>query len=220
MQSLSGVEQPLVKAVVVINHEGKRICSRFCDRKLWSDQESQRAFEMSLLRKVQALGDVSDSVDVMEFKNFVVAYKQADDLFMFVVGGVHENELIMAEVLQALDETLNITMRGQVFEEAVLENLESLLLVVDELVDQEGVIMESEPAELAARVGQQGGSFMDQVPLGEQTLGQALQTARDQITRSILSWSLDRSLNLSLARITYKTWGELRKTWSFHYIGI
>ena len=187
MQGLSGVDQPRVKAVVVINHEGKRICSRFCDRIEWPDQDTQQKFEMSLLRKVQAMGDASDSVDVMEFKEYVVAYKQADDLFMFVVGGALENELIMAEVLQALDETLNITMRGQVFEEAVLENLESLLLVVDELVDQEGVIMESEPTELAARVGQQGGSFMDQVPLGEQTLGQALQTARDQITRSILS---------------------------------
>lgn len=187
MQGLSGVQQPLVKAVVVINHEGKRICSRFCDRSEWGDQERQRGFEMSLLRKVQAMGDVSEHVDVMEFKEFVVAYKQADDLFMFVVGGLNENELIMGEVLQALDETLNITMRGQVFEEAVLENLESLLLVIDELVDQEGVIMESEPVELAARVGQQGGGLMDQVPLGEQTLGQALQTARDQITRSILS---------------------------------
>lgn len=187
MQGLSGVEQPLVKAVVVINHEGKRIHSRFCDRVRWPDQESQRSFEMSLLRKVQAMGDLSDGVDVLEFKEFVVAYKQADDLFMFVVGGLGENELIMAEVLQALDETLNITMRGQVFEEAVLENLESLLLVIDELVDQEGVIMECEPGELAERVGMQGGSFIDQVPLGEQTLGQALQTARDQITRSILS---------------------------------
>lgn len=187
MQGLSGVQQPLVKAVVVINHEGKRICSRFCDRVLWGDQEQQRAFEQSLLRKVQTLGDVSDNVDVMEFKDYVVAYKQADDMFMFVVGGADENELIMAEVLQALDEALNITMRGQVFEEAVLENLESMLLVIDELVDQEGVIMETDPVELSARVGQQGGSFMDQVPLGEQTLGQALQTARDQITRSILS---------------------------------
>lgn len=187
MQGLSGVEQPLVKAVVVINQEGKRICSRFCDRKDWGDQESQRSFEMSLLRKVQGMGDVSENVDVMEFKDYVVAYKLADDLFMFVVGGAHENELIMGEVLQALDETLSIVLRGQLFEEAVLENLETMLLVVDELVDQEGVIMESEPAELAARVGQKGGSFIDQVPLGEQTLGQALQSARDQITRSILS---------------------------------
>lgn len=187
MQGLSGVEQPLVKAVVVVNHEGKRICSRFCDRKIWEDDEAQRGFEMSLLRKVQAMGEISDGVDVMEFKEFIVAYRQSDDLFLFVVANSDENELIMAEVLQALDDALNIVLRNQVFEEVVLENLESLLLVIDELVDQEGIIMETDPAELAARVGQQGGSFMDQVPLGEQTLGQALQTAREQITRSILS---------------------------------
>ncbi len=187
MQALSGVQQPLVKAVIVINHEGKRISSRFCDRKEWPDLESQRSFEMNLLRKIQTLGDISDSIDVMEFGNYIVAYKQADDLFMFVVGGSNENELIMAEVLQTLDESLHTLMRGQVYEEAVLENLMSMLLVVDELVDAEGVIIESESAELAARVGQQGTSFMDQVPLGEQTLSQALQTARDQLTRSILS---------------------------------
>lgn len=192
MQALSGVQQPLVKSVVVINHEGKRICSRFCDRVTWPDEETRRAFEMSLLRKVQSMGEsnaslVDGGIDVMEFMNYVVAFKHCDDLFMFVIGGINENELVMVEVLQALDDTLNTIMRGQVFEEAVLENLESLLLVVDELVDQEGIIMELEPEELAARVGQQGGSFIDQVPLGEQTLGQALQTARDQITRSILS---------------------------------
>lgn len=136
------------------------------------------------------MGDVSESVDVIEFKDFVVAYKHSDDLFMFVVGSADENGLIMVEVLQALDDTLSTIMRGQVYEEAVLENLESLLLVIDELVDQEGIIMESDSEELVARVGQQGGSFMDQVPLGEQTLGQALQTARDQITCSILSWAV------------------------------
>lgn len=186
MQALAGVQQPLVKAVIVINHEGKRICSRFCDRKQWADLEAQRSFEMSLLRKVQQMGEVSEQI-VMEFGDYIVAYKQADDLFMFVVGGTDENELIMAEVLQTLDEALHTLMRGQVYEEMVQENLMSMLLVVDELVDAEGVIMETDASELAARVGSQGSSFMDQVPIGEQTLSQALQTARDQITRSILS---------------------------------
>lgn len=123
----------------------------------------------------------------MEFREFIVAYCQTDDLYMFVVGGKYENELILAEVLHAFEETLKLLLRNQVYEEAVLENLQAVMLVIDELVDQEGVIMESEPTELAARAGQQTGSFMDQVPLGEQTLSQALQTARDQITRSILS---------------------------------
>lgn len=176
-----------MKAVVVLNHEGKRICSRFCDREEWPDLDFQREFEKAMLTKVSALGDASDSIDVMEFRNYIVAYRQSDDLFLFAVGAKDENELILAEVLHAFDETLSLMLRGQVYEEMVLENLQSVLLVIDELVDQEGVIMESEPMELAARAGNSNASFMDQVPLGEQTLSQALQTARDQITRSILS---------------------------------
>jgi coatomer subunit zeta len=179
--------QPLVKAVILVNSEGKRICSRFCDHNEWPDLDVQREFEKSLLAKVQTLGDSTDNVDVMEFRDFVVAYRQSDDVFMFVAGGRNENELIMAEVVHSLDQTLALMLRGQVYEEVILENLQGVLLVIDELVDQEGVIMESEPAELVARAGQQNVSFMDQVPLGEQTLSQALQTARDQITRSILS---------------------------------
>lgn len=181
------MQQPLVKAIIVVNQEGKRICSRYCKREEWPDLKFQRSFEKAMLAKVQALGDTSDAVEIMEFRNYIAAYRQSDDLFLFVVGAKHENELIIAEVLHSFDETLNLMMRGQVYEEAMLENLQGVLLVIDELVDQEGVIMESEPTELAARAGQMSSSFMDQVPLGEQTLSQALQTARDQITRSILS---------------------------------
>lgn len=47
--------------------------------------------------------------------------------------------------------------------------------------------METDAAELAVRVGPAGSSFSDSIPLGEQTLTQALQQARDQITRSILN---------------------------------
>lgn len=187
MQSLAGVQQPVVKAVIVINSSGRRICSRFCDRKQWGDLASQRLFESKLLEKVASMGEAIDQVDVMELGEYLVAYKQCDDVFMFVVGGANENELILADVLQTLDEALVTLLRGQVYESAILENLMHLLLVVDELVDAEGVIMESDPMELAARVNSNSGSIMDNVPIGEQTLSQALQTARDQITRSILS---------------------------------
>lgn len=187
MQALAGVQQPMVKAVIVLNEDGKRICSRFCDRKQWPDLESQRAFEMSLQRKLQSVVDFRAEAELLEFGDYIVAYKTVEDVLMFVVGGSDENELIIAEVLETLYEALQTLLRDHPYEEIMLENLMGTLLIVDELVDSEGVIMESDPAELVARVGSQGSSFMDQVPIGEQTLSQALQTARDQITRSILS---------------------------------
>lgn len=125
-------------------------------------------------------------VDIMEFGDHIVAYTQCDDLLMFVTGLASENELILAEVLGSLDEALNMLLRGLVYEENVLLHLQGVLLVIDELVDQEGVIMESDPAELALRAGGQANSFAENVPMGEQTLSQALQIAKDQIARSIL----------------------------------
>lgn len=125
-------------------------------------------------------------VDIMEFGGHIVAYTQCDDLLMFVTGLASENELILAEVLGSLDESLNILLRGLVYEENVLLHLQGVLLVIDELVDQEGVVMESDPAELVSRAGVQSNSYIDNVPMGEQTLSQALQIAKDQIARSIL----------------------------------
>lgn len=53
------VSQPLVKAVVIINTKGGRVCSRFCDKAMWPDLEAERSFEGTLLKKVQALGEIS-----------------------------------------------------------------------------------------------------------------------------------------------------------------
>lgn len=181
------MQQPLVKALIVVSEKGSRICARFCDREEWPNLKSQRDFEKSLLTKVKNLDEASENVEIMEFREFIIAYCQIEDVYMFAVGGKHENELVIAEVLSAFQETLKALLRNLVDQETVLENLQAVILVIDELVDQEGVIMEWEPIELASRAGQQTNSFMDQVPLGEQTLSQALQTAKDQITRSILS---------------------------------
>ena len=188
MQGLAGVTQPLVKALVILNTDGKRLCSRFCDKSLWPTLESERTFETSLVRKLQGMGDLSDEVDLMEFSDFVVAYKQNDNVLLFVVADREENELVMTEVCTTLDEILHQVLGvGGIYEENVLQNLQWLLLIVDELVDQEGVIMEINAADLVERIGHGQSTFGGDLGIGEQTLSQALQTARDQITRSILS---------------------------------
>lgn len=63
--------------------------------------------------------------------------------------------------------------------------MDLVLLIMDEICDG-GVIMETDPTGIANRVAMRGpGSDMD-MPIGEQTLGQALQNAKEQFARSLL----------------------------------
>uniref|UniRef100_A0A7S1XCA1 Coatomer subunit zeta n=1 Tax=Compsopogon caeruleus TaxID=31354 RepID=A0A7S1XCA1_9RHOD len=179
--------QPVVKALLILNAEGKRICSRFCDKSLFPDLAAEKALEEAVVKKVSLSSDGFEAMeDVFDHEDFIVVFKQVDDILYFAVAMNDENEVILAEVLSTLDEAVALLLHHQVFEENLLLNLKKILLVVDELVDQEGVILECNAADLVSRVGLPS-YFADGVPLGEQTLTQALQTARDQFTRSILS---------------------------------
>jgi len=175
-----------VRAVVVLNTEGKRICARFADRRRFKDLDAERALEAALFRKMQTMGEIPEGEDIFEQGDSMVVYKQVEDIFFFVLGSLRENEIVLCEVLTAFVGALEHLLGSQVHEEGLLQNLRRVLLCVDELVDQDGIILETDSAELATRVGQ-AGYFTDSIPVGEQTLTQALQTARDQITRSILS---------------------------------
>jgi len=184
----------------MLNGEGNRICARYCNvsvsaaagqkSKLSTDLALQRTLELGLFRKMQVMTEVPAEAsveDIFEFDgSYLVVFKPVDDVFVFVVSEINENEIIISDTLGTFCGALDLLLRGQVYEENILNNLKAVLLCLDELVDQEGIILESDSQELASRVGQQS-YFTDAIPMGEQTLTQALQTARDQITRSILS---------------------------------
>jgi len=110
-------------------------------------------------------------------------YRNTADVFFYVTGGADENELILTNVLNAIFETFSLLLRNQVDRRTMLENLDYVFLAMDELVDK-GVILESEPSIIASRVSMKG--LNSDLPLSEQTISQALQTAKDQIARSIL----------------------------------
>jgi len=65
----------------------------------------------------------------------------------------------------------------------MLENLDFVLLALDELVDN-GIILESDPMVIAQRVAMKGAD--SDLPLSEQTISQALQSAKEQIAKSLL----------------------------------
>jgi hypothetical protein len=124
------------------------------------------------------------------FDNYVVVFKALGDLIFYVTGAVSENELVLYAALQALFESVSLLLRGQLDKKTALENLDLLLLCVDEVVDA-GLILETDPQTVASRVAMRGADSDGGVGAGgavgsaEQTLSQALGTAREMLVRSL-----------------------------------
>lgn len=124
------------------------------------------------------------------FDDYVVVFKALGDLIFYVTGAVSENELVLYAALQALFESVSLLLRGQLDKKTALENLDLLLLCVDEVVDA-GLILETDPQTVASRVAMRGADSDGGVGAGgavgsaEQTLSQALGTAREMLVRSL-----------------------------------
>ncbi|CAF2088301.1 unnamed protein product [Rotaria magnacalcarata] len=96
--------------------------------------------------------------DVILLDNLTVVYRNNVDLLFYVLGSTNENELMLNSVLTCLFESL-----------------------MDEICD-EGIILESDPMLITQRVQLR----LDDIPLGEQTVSQVFNQAKEQIKWSLL----------------------------------
>jgi hypothetical protein len=166
-----------VKSILVLDSEGKRIAAKYYSNDFPTTKE-QLAFETGLFAKTNRV-----NAEILFWNNVITVYRGAADVMFYVVGGNDENELILLSVLTAYFDTIAKLLKNQVDKRTMLENLDYVLLALDELVDG-GVILEADSAVIANRVAMKGAD--SDIPLSEQTISQALQTAKEQITRSLL----------------------------------
>ncbi|NXK15447.1 COPZ1 protein, partial [Herpetotheres cachinnans] len=139
--------------------------------------KEQKAFEKNIFNKTHR----TDS-EIALLEGLTVVYKSSIDLYFYVIGSSHENELMLTAVLNCLFDSLSQMLRYDgsggstpgswgapmnVEKRALLENMEGLFLAVDEIVDG-GVVLESDPQQVVHRVAVRG----EDVPLTEQTVSQ------------------------------------------------
>ena len=74
-------------------------------------------------------------------------YKTSVDLFFYVIGSGHENELLLMSVLDCLYDSVSNILRKSVEKKALTSNLEFILLAIDEMIDG-GIIMEEDPLQV------------------------------------------------------------------------
>uniref|UniRef100_A0A8C4S997 Coatomer subunit zeta n=1 Tax=Erpetoichthys calabaricus TaxID=27687 RepID=A0A8C4S997_ERPCA len=134
-----------VKAVLILDNDGERLYAKYYDD-TYPTVKEQKAFEKNIFNKTHR----TDS-EIALLDGLTVVYKSNIDLYFYVIGSSHENELMLMSVLNCLFDSLSQMLRKNVEKRALLENMEGLFLAVDEIVDG-GVILESDAQQVVHRV--------------------------------------------------------------------
>ncbi|KAF0923880.1 hypothetical protein E2562_007732 [Oryza meyeriana var. granulata] len=172
---------PSVKNILLLDSEGKRVAVKYYTDD-WPTLSAKLAFEKSVFVKTQK-ATAGTEAEIVMFDGHIVVYKFIQDLHFFVTGGEEENELILASVLQGFTDAVDIILRNNVDKRTALENLDLILLCLDEIVDG-GIVLETEGSVIAEKVSAHG--IEGATSLAEQTIVQALTTAKEHFTKSLL----------------------------------
>ncbi|XP_073009834.1 coatomer subunit zeta-1-like isoform X1 [Typha latifolia] len=196
---------PLVKNILILDSEGKRVAVKYYTDD-WPSFSAKLAFEKSVFTKTEKTNGRME-VEIVMFDGYIIVYKFIQDLHFFVTGGDEENELILATVLQGLLDAVALLLRNNVDKRTAFENLDVIFLCLDEIVDrgkivaQSGrldadqlvlnmlvwpyrIVLETEASIIAEKAATHG--LDGATSFSEQTISQALATAREHLARSLL----------------------------------
>lgn len=154
-----------IKGLAILDNDGRRILANYYDKDLFPTTKEEKAFEKNLFNKtVKATGG-----EIIMLDGLTCLYKSNVDLFFYVMGSTHENELLLMSVLNCLYDSVSQILRKNVERRALFDNLDIVMLAMDEIVDG-GVVLESDPNAVVNRVALRA----DDIPLGEQTVAQVI----------------------------------------------
>ncbi|CAN6210245.1 unnamed protein product, partial [Urochloa humidicola] len=181
MADFSKESCPSVKNILLLDSEGKRVAVKYFSDD-WLTNASKLAYEKSVFTKTLKTNARTEA-EITLFDGYIVVYKFVHDLHFFVTAGDDENELILASVLQGFYDSVGLLLRGDVEKRTALENLDLILLCIDEIIDG-GIVLETDANAIAGKVATN--AVDGSVPFAEQTISQALATAREHFARSLL----------------------------------
>ncbi|CAH1714207.1 coatomer subunit zeta-1 [Chironomus tepperi] len=166
-----------IKAMVIMDNDGNRILAKYYDKNVFPTVKEQKTYEKNLFQKTHR----ANASEIIMLDGLTVVYKSNVDLFFYVMGGKNENELILLSVLNCLFDTISLILKKNVEKRALLDNLDVVMLAFDEICDG-GIILDADPASVQKRVDLRN----DELPLGEQTVAQVFQSAKEQLKWSLL----------------------------------
>ncbi|KAK9876136.1 hypothetical protein WA026_011252 [Henosepilachna vigintioctopunctata] len=151
-----------VKGIAVLDNDGNRILAKYYDKNIFPSAKEQKAFEKNLYNKTHRA-----NAEIIMLDGMTCVYKSNVDLFFYVMGSSHENELILMNVLTSFYDSISQILRKNVEKRAVLDSLDICMLALDEICDG-GIIVDVDSSSVVSRVALRS----DDIPLGEQTVAQ------------------------------------------------
>ncbi|CAD7972703.1 unnamed protein product [Amoebophrya sp. A25] len=185
-----------VLALLVLDSDHHRLAVKYCapGQKLFPTVEEQRSFEKKVIKKLpKPTGRPSEGDVAIVGDNQLVLYKIINDVYICVLCSTAENEVILAQVLEGLCQALQSATQMMAFvgngitKQSVLECLDQVLLVLDEVTDDLGIIMEVEEEKILNRIRMQDEiQDVGEPEPAEKMFQQATQAAKKRLIESLL----------------------------------
>lgn len=160
--------QTTIRAIVVLDLNGKRLLAKYHDDKINSKQFEREIFNRTKTHKTRN--------ELLVLDNYIILHRCISSLHMYVVGGsttYDENPLILDRVLCCLVETVTTLINRSTDNPTVFDCLDQIILAFDEICD-EGVVLEIDPSLVLERVCLRAG-------VADQSMAQVLQNATEHI---------------------------------------
>ncbi|XP_058064474.1 coatomer subunit zeta-1 [Anopheles bellator] len=165
-----------IKGMCILDQNGDRILAKYYDKNFFPTVKEQRAYEKNLYDKT-----FRADAEIIMLDGLTCVYKNNVDLLFYVMGSTQENELILLSVLNCLYDTITLILKRNVEKRNIMDNLDIMMLLFDEICDG-GIILDADPSSVMKRVDLRN----DDIPIGEQTVAQVLQSAKEQLKWSLL----------------------------------
>lgn len=116
--------------MVILDNDGNRMLAKYYDKNVFPTVKEQKVYEKNLFNKTHRA-----NAEIIMLDGLTCVYKSNVDLFFYVMGGTHENELILLSVLNCLFDTISLILKKNVEKRALLDNLDVVMLAFDEICD-------------------------------------------------------------------------------------
>lgn len=78
----------VVKGIAILDNDGNRILAKYYDKNVFPTAKEQRTFEKNLFNKTHRA-----NAEIIMLDGLTCVYKSNVDLFFYVMGSSHENEV-------------------------------------------------------------------------------------------------------------------------------